>query len=180
MNKSLIRLSKFLSLVLRHRPERIGISLDAQGWARVDELIPAANKAGFILSRETLEEIVANDSKQRYSFSSDGKLIRANQGHSVRVDLGLEPAIPPEHLYHGTAERFLSGIGLNGIQSKGRQHVHLSPDEQTARTVGQRHGKPVVLVVQARKMQADGYEFYLSENGVWLTKEVPTAYIPFP
>ncbi len=177
MNRSQIKLSKFLSLILRHRPERIGIQLDSAGWANIDELIAAVNKTGPALTRETLETIVANDSKERYSISPDGKFIRANQGHSIDIDLGLKPINPPELLYHSTAERFLSGIRQNGLQPKSRQYVHLSPDEQTARTVGQRHGKPVILTIQAAKMNADGHEFYLSENGVWLIKEVPVRYI---
>ena len=180
MNKSLIKLSKFLSLILRHRPQRIGITLDGAGWANVEELIVAANKAGVVLTKEKLELIVENDKKERYALSSDGKFIRANQGHSIEVDLGLEAMTPPEILYHGTAERFLAGIHQNGLQRKGRQYVHVSSDKETALTVGQRHGEPVVLSIQAKEMQADGYKFYLSENGVWLTKEVPVAYLVFP
>ncbi|MCP4139715.1 MAG: RNA 2'-phosphotransferase [Chloroflexi bacterium] len=180
MDRSLIKLSKFLSLVLRHRPQRIGITLDKAGWANVDELISAAKKAGMALTREKLELVVKYDNKERYALSSDGKLIRANQGHSIQVDLGLEAIIPPEILYHGTAKRFLPGIQQNGLQRKKSQYVHLSSDEKTAITVGQRHGQPVVLNIQAKKMHADGYKFYLSENGVWLTEEVPVAYLVFP
>ncbi|MBT3337103.1 MAG: RNA 2'-phosphotransferase [Anaerolineae bacterium] len=177
---SLTKLSKFLSLVLRHRPEKIGLSLDTQGWANVDALLTAINKTGTEFTRETLEIIVTKDSKQRYSFSPDGKFIRANQGHSIDIDLGLEAIAPPEFLYHGTAERFLPGIRQNGLQRKGRQHVHLSSDEQRAFTIGQRHGKPVVLVVLALKMHIAGHKFYLSENGVWLTREVLAGYLFFP
>ena len=180
MDKSLIKLSKFLSLVLRHRPQRIGITLDGAGWANVEELIVAANKAGVALTKEKLEFIIEHDKKKRYAFFLDGKFICANQGHSIDVDLGLKAMIPPEILYHGTAEHFLFGIRQKGLQRKRRQYVHLSSDEETAITAGQRHGEPVVLLIQAKEMHADGYKFYLSENGVWLTEEVPVSYLIFP
>lgn len=166
--------SKFISLILRHRPEEIGITLDEHGWARVDQLL-----RGVKISLEELEEIVAKDEKQRYSFNEDKTLIRANQGHSVHVDLELEEREPPEFLYHGTVERFLDSIRREGLQRQNRQYVHLSPDVETAVKVGRRRGKPVVLQAAAGKMHRDGYRFYLSENGVWLTEEVPPQYLKF-
>jgi putative RNA 2'-phosphotransferase len=180
MDKKLVRISKFLSLVLRHKPETIGLSLDRGGWARVDELIAAANRAGMPLDQASLQQVVEQNDKQRFAFSDDGRRIRASQGHSLPVDLGLEPLAPPQVLYHGTATRFLNSIQRQGLVPRGRTHVHLSPDEPTAVRVGQRHGKPVVLRVQARRMHQDGFRFYLSANGVWLTQKVPVEYLVFP
>ena len=179
-NKQYIKLSRFLSLVLRHRPQRIGLRLDRHGWAQVDELLTKATEARVSLNEDLLAQIVAENDKQRFSFSEDGVRIRANQGHSIPVDLELDPLTPPELLYHGTAVRFLDSIKQKGLISKSRQHVHLSPDEDSARRVGQRHGKPVVLIVQAGQMEADGCRFYRSVNGVWLTTAVPPEYIRFP
>ena len=173
---SLNKTSKFISLILRHRPEVIGIELDEHGWADVGELI-----AGVAKSRpfdmEMLEEIVRTDSKQRYSFNEDRTLIRANQGHSIPVDVELEQKEPPEVLYHGTGEKFVSSIDRQGLIPKSRLYVHLSPDEATARNVGRRHGKPVVYEVMAGQMARDGKAFFLSVNGVWLTKAVPAEYL---
>lgn len=173
---SLNKTSKFISLILRHRPEVIGIELDEHGWADVGELI-----AGVAKSRpfdmEMLEEIVRTDSKQRYSFNEDRTLIRANQGHSIPVDVELEQKEPPEVLYHGTGEKFVSSIDRQGLIPKSRLYVHLSPDEVTARNVGRRHGKPVVYEVMAGEMARDGKAFFLSVNGVWLTKAVPAEYL---
>jgi len=173
---SLNKTSKFISLILRHRPEVIGIELDEHGWADVGELI-----AGVAKSRpfdmEMLEEIVRTDSKQRYSFNEDRTLIRANQGHSIPVDVELEQKEPPEVLYHGTGEKFVSSIDRQGLIPKSRLYVHLSPDEATARNVGRRHGKPVVYEVMAGQMARDGKAFFLSVNGVWLTKVVPAEYL---
>ena len=173
---SLNKTSKFISLILRHRPEVIGIELDEHGWADVGELI-----AGVAKSRpfdmEMLEEIVRTDSKQRYSFNEDRTLIRANQGHSIPVDVELERKEPPEVLYHGTGEKFVSSIDRQGLIPKSRLYVHLSPDEATARNVGRRHGKPVVYEVMAGQMARDGKAFFLSVNGVWLTKAVPAEYL---
>ncbi|MBR2576600.1 MAG: RNA 2'-phosphotransferase [Firmicutes bacterium] len=173
---SLNKTSKFISLILRHRPEVIGIELDEHGWADVGELI-----AGVAKSRpfdmEMLEEIVRTDSKQRYSFNEDRTLIRANQGHSIPVDVELEQKEPPEVLYHGTGEKFVSSIDRQGLLPKSRLYVHLSPDEATARNVGRRHGKPVVYEVMAGQMARDGKAFFLSVNGVWLTKAVPAEYL---
>ncbi len=180
MDRKLVRISKFLSLVLRHKPETIGLSLDQGGWARVDELIVASNRSGVSLDEGLLREVVEQNDKQRFAFSDDGLRIRASQGHSIPVELGLEPLVPPEFLYHGTATRFLESIKKRGLVPGNRLHVHLSPDEPTAVRVGQRHGKPVVLTVRAGHMHANGFTFYLSANGVWLTERVPAEYIEFP
>lgn len=180
MTSDLVRLSKFLSLVLRHEPERIGITLDSNGWVAVDDLLAAADRAGKPISREHLDLVVATNDKKRFAFSSDGSRIRASQGHSVEVDLDLPPAAPPERLFHGTATRFLDTIRAEGLRPQSRQHVHLSPDEETAIKVGQRHGKPVVLVVLAGELHRDGNVFYRSENGVWLTAAVPARYLEIP
>jgi len=179
MEKSLVRTSKFLSLVLRHDPGKIGLRLDPAGWANVDELLSAAAASGTPIGRETLERVVAGNDKQRFAFSPDGTRIRASQGHSVDVDLGLQPRTPPEVLYHGTATRFVDSIREKGLHSASRAHVHLSADEATARAVGQRHGRPVVLTIAAGRMHRDGRPFFRSENGVWLTDEVPAEYIGF-
>lgn len=175
-----VRLSKFLSLVLRHRPERIGLRLDEAGWADVEVLLRQANRAGVPLSRETLRRVVAENDKQRFAFSSDGRKIRANQGHSIPVDLQLAPTSPPAVLYHGTARRFLDAIRRDGLMPRRRTHVHLSGDAETALAVGRRHGSPVVLTIKAQEMERDGYVFFRAANGVWLTKAVPPAYIGFP
>jgi putative RNA 2'-phosphotransferase len=180
MEAHLVRFSKFLSLVLRHKPEEIGLTLDAQGWADVADLIERANQRGVPLTRELVERVVATNDKKRFALSADGAKVRASQGHSVAVDLGLEPRQPPEVLFHGTATRFLAGIAAKGLLPSGRQHVHLSPDEATAVTVGRRHGKPVVLRVRAGEMYRAGFPFYLAANGVWLTERVPLAFLDFP
>jgi putative RNA 2'-phosphotransferase len=171
--KDLRRLSIFLSLLLRHKPEEVGLQLDPGGWATVDDLVKKV--AG--LTRSKLQQIVAEDDKKRYSFSPDGKRIRAVQGHSIPVDLGLSPVVPPEHLYHGTARRFLITIWLQGLVKQSRQFVHLSDNAETAQTVGQRHGDAVVLEVAAKNMHNFGYCFYLAENGVWLTDTVPMQFL---
>lgn len=176
MPYSLKETSMYLSLILRHKPEVIGIKLDEHGWANVDELISGVAKTRP-MNMETLEEIVRTDEKQRYSFNDDKTLIRANQGHSVPVDVELEKAEPPEILYHGTGEKFTASIDKQGLISKSRLYVHLSPDLQTALKVGRRHEKPVAYLVQAGKMRRDGYVFYRSANGVWLTKEAPIKYL---
>lgn len=168
--------SKFISLILRHKPEFIGISLDEHGWASVDELIAGVNKTRS-LDMEILERIVAEDEKQRYSFNEDKTLIRANQGHSIPVDVELEDVCPPEVLYHGTGEKYTSSIDKQGLIPKSRLYVHLSDDEETARKVGQRHGKSVVYKVRTGEMHRDGILFYRSVNGVWLTKAVPVKYL---
>lgn len=168
--------SKFLSLILRHKPETIEIKLDEHGWADVSELISGISKTRPF-DMKMLEEIVRTDSKQRYSFNKDKTLIRANQGHSISVDVELEKKTPPEFLYHGTGEKFVSSIDKEGLLSKSRLYVHLSKDTDTAVKVGSRHGKPVVYRVADGKMADDGYEFFLSVNGVWLTKAVPAEYL---
>ena len=175
---SLKKLSIFISLLLRHKPEVIGLTLDSHGWAEVDELLEKINVSGrYHIDRAILDEIVRTDSKQRYSFSDAGTRIRANQGHSILVDVELEKAVPPALLYHGTGERFVADIMREGLKPMSRLYVHLSKDEVTAKKVGSRHGKPVVLTVDAKKMTEDGYSFYLSANHVWLTKNVPVKYL---
>ena len=169
-------LSKFISLVLRHKPQAIGISLDEHGWANVDELIAGISKTHTI-DIKILEEIVKTDSKQRYSFNDDKTLIRANQGHSVPVDVQLEEKMPPDILWHGTGEKFVASIDKQGLIPKSRLYVHLSKDGDTARMVGSRHGKPVVYKIKAGEMAKNGFKFYLSVNGVWLTKSVPPEYL---
>lgn len=156
---------KFISLILRHKPEVIGITLDEHGWANVDELISGIAKRQYF-DISMLEEFVATDSKQRYSFNEDKTLIRANQGHSIPVDVELEKAMPPEYLYHGTGEKYVSSIEVQGLIQQSRLYVHLSSDNNTAEKVGARHGKPVVYRISARKMAEDGYVFYKSVNGV--------------
>ncbi|MDX1946043.1 MAG: RNA 2'-phosphotransferase [Pirellulaceae bacterium] len=173
----LLKTSKFLSLVLRHKPEEIGLTLDEQGWADVDELIRLVNQSGRSLSRALVEQMVADNDKKRFAFSDDGRRIRANQGHSVEVDLALPPAVPPERLFHGTATRFLDSILATGLHAGNRQQVHLSRDQETAVKVGSRHGRPVVLVVRARDMHRAGHAFYLSKNSVWLTDRVPPEFL---
>ena len=180
MDVKLVRTSKFLSKVLRHQPQSIGLTLDENGWANVDELLAGAQRKHVPLTRELLEQVVAENDKQRFAFNHDHTKIRANQGHSVQVDLQLEPQAPPEILYHGTAEKYLRGIRAEGIKARNRMHVHLSRDAETATRVGARHGKPVVLLVRAQKMHAAQYAFYLSANGVWLTEQVPPEFIEFP
>jgi len=167
---------KFIALILRHKPEVIGISLDEHGWANVDELIAGIAKIQPF-TMEMLEEIVSSDEKQRYSFNEDKSLIRANQGHSIPVDVELEEKEPPEILYHGTGEKSVASINAQGLIPKSRLYVHLSSDYETAVKVGRRHGKPFVFLVAAGAMRKDGYKFYLSVNGVWLTKEVPVRYL---
>lgn len=177
--RRLERISKFISMILRHRPEVIGITLDEHGWADVNELIKGINDTGeeVEFSKATLETIVKTDKKQRYSFSQDKTLIRANQGHSIPVDVELEKKEPPKVLYHGTGSRFVKSIQEQGLLPMERLYVHLSTDVETATNVGKRHGTPVIFKVNAEQMQKDGYDFFQSVNGVWLTKEVPTKYL---
>ncbi len=173
-------LSKFLSYVLRHRPDMIGLELDDEGWADIDALVDGAAKAGKRLTREDLQEVVAMNDKQRFAISADGGSIRASQGHSVEVTLGYAPVEPPETLYHGTTPQFLDAIRRNGLKRMTRHHVHLSPDRETARAVGGRRGMPVILEVASGDMARAGHLFYLSENGVWLTDDVPPGFLTFP
>ena len=171
------RIGKFLSLVLRHDPAKIGIELDENGWANVTELIEKCKKHRYHFSMEDLIEIVETNDKQRYSFNEKRNKIRANQGHSIDIDLALTPVEPPEYLYHGTATRFLPSIMEQGIVKGSRQHVHLSKDKETATKVGSRHGKPAILTIMSGKMYQDGISFYRSDNGVWLTDYVDVKYI---
>lgn len=173
---TLMRISRYISLILRHKPEAAGITLDEHGWANVDELIAGVNKT-HPLTMEVLQEIVRTDEKQRYSFSEDGTLIRANQGHSIPVDVELPELEPPKILYHGTGRKYVESIDRQGLLPKSRLYVHLSADQETAVNVGQRHGIPVVYTIQAEAMFKDGYLFYRSVNGVWLTKAVPVQYL---
>jgi putative RNA 2'-phosphotransferase len=177
MEKRLTSISKFLSYVLRHRPDEIGLRLDAQGWVPIAELLDACASHGRTIARADLDDVVATNSKARFAVSEDGLRIRASQGHSIDVELGYEPALPPEVLYHGTATRNLESIRAHGLLKGRRHHVHLSADATTARTVGTRHGVPVVLEIRSGEMARGGVEFFLSANGVWLTDAVPYAYI---
>jgi len=180
MDRELVPISRFLSFVLRHNPAAIGLSLDAHGWAEIDELVAKACTHGQAIDRAVLERIVRENDKQRFALSPDGRRIRANQGHSVDIDLKLAPVGPPERLYHGTAARNLDSIRARGLHSGARQHVHLSIDATTATKVGSRHGRPVVLTVRSGEMAAAGHLFYRSDNGVWLTEAVPSQYLEFP
>ncbi len=173
----LVKAGRYISYLLRHHPEEAGLSLDEHGWADVQQLISAVGKSYAGFSQEILDEIVATNNKQRYSYNEDKTLIRANQGHSIPVDVELPEAQPPEILWHGTGEKFVDSINKTGLVPKSRLHVHLSKDVATARQVGSRHGKPVVYKVLSAEMARDGYKFYLSVNGVWLTKEVPVKYL---
>ena len=170
-------ISKYMSLILRHKPDVIGIELDEHGWANVNDLISGIEKNNHGFNVEMLEEIVKSDSKQRYSFNRDKALIRANQGHSIPVDVELEEKQPPEFLYHGTGEKYVESIDKIGLIPKSRLYVHLSKDIVTAEQVGKRHGKEVVYKVNAGQMYKNGYKFFLSVNNVWLTKEVPVKYL---
>jgi putative RNA 2'-phosphotransferase len=172
MNKDLVKQSKFLSLVLRHQPEKANLTMDSEGWVDVNELLKKCN-----LTKSVLDEIVATNDKKRFAYSSDGKQIRASQGHSIDIDLKLAPKDPPEYLYHGTANHFISSIMKDGLHKMKRQHVHLSQTKETAVKVGSRHGKPTVLKVKSQEMKKDGFEFFLSDNGVWLVDNVPVKYI---
>ena len=171
------KLSVFISLILRHKPDAADIQLDEHGWANVDELINGINNTGRNINMDILEEIIRTDNKQRYSFNDDKTLIRANQGHSIPVDVELEEKQPPKYLYHGTADRFLDSIMTDGLKPMSRLYVHLSKDEETAMKVGKRHGKPIVLKIKSEEMYNDGIKFYLSQNSVWLTKYVDMKYI---
>jgi len=175
--KHRIKTSKFLSLVLRHKPETIGLKLDSSGWVEVDELLTCLHRHGRKLTREQLNIVVETCEKQRFAISEDGRRIRASQGHSIEIELGYEPAEPPPFLFHGTARKNLAAILEKGLVKRGRHHVHLSLDYETATKVGQRHGKPVVLTVKAAAMRQAGFEFFCSANGVWLTECVPSEYL---
>ncbi|MEU4539460.1 RNA 2'-phosphotransferase [Streptosporangium sp. NPDC023825] len=177
-DRRLVRVSKYLSKHLRHQPERIGLVLDPQGWADVDALLAAAARHGFAITRDELGQVVAGNDKRR--FTVEGDRIRANQGHSIGVDLGLPPAEPPEVLFHGTVSAYVGAIREEGLRPMNRHAVHLSPDRETATRVGARRGRPVVLVVRSGEMHRAGHEFRISANGVWLAAHVPPAHISFP
>jgi putative RNA 2'-phosphotransferase len=177
MDREDVRLSRFLSFVLRHGPDSIGLRLDAHGWVDVGDLIRKAKGAGRSITREDLARVVENNDKKRFSLSPDGRRIRADQGHSVVVNLNLSPREPPPALYHGTATTSVDPIMATGLKPQGRRHVHLSIDEETALRVGSRHGGPCVLVVDTAAMRAAGHEFYLADNGVWLTDLVPAKFL---
>jgi len=175
-----IRTSKFLSLILRHEPERVGLKLGDAGWVGVDELLRAVNQHGTPLTLEQLKHIVATSDKKRFAFSDDGQRIRASQGHSVEVDLQYVPQTPPELLYHGTATRFLDSIRKDGLHRMERHDVHLSAETKVTLQVGGRHGKAVLLTIRAGEMHRAGHVFCVSANGVWLVKQVPPEFIEFP
>jgi putative RNA 2'-phosphotransferase len=177
MQAGSVQLSKFLSFVLRHNPDVIGLTLDPQGWASIDELIAKSEAAGTRFSREDLMQLVKSSDKKRFSLSDDGQRIRAAQGHSVAVELGLSSQQPPSVLYHGTSARFVDSILSEGLKPQARQQVHLSTDEATAHRVGQRHGKPVILKIEALRMHSKGFKFFLADNGVWLTDQVPPEFL---
>lgn len=176
-DKKLTHISKFLSLVLRHQPETIGIQLDQNGWADVKELIEKANNNGIKFDQEMLNLIVATNPKKRFAFNETLDKIRASQGHSIEIELGYTNQKPPEILYHGTGETSVQSIISIGLEKRNRQHVHLSSDIETAIKVGQRHGKPFVFKVLAEQMYNDNFQFFISDNGVWLTDNVPTKYL---
>lgn len=174
---NIVSTSKFLSLVLRHQPQTIGLTLDDAGWADVSELLQKLALAGRTVTLDLLREVVASNDKRRFSFSEDGTRIRANQGHSIDVALGLEELEPPAVLYHGTASRFIDSVMRTGLDKRQRHHVHLTEDIVTARSVGQRYGVPIILAIDAAAMCADGHRFYRSDNNVWLTDHVPVRYL---
>ena len=171
------KISKFLSFILRHNPGFINLELDENGWAATNELIEKMSVEGSVITLEEIEEIVDTNDKKRFAFSPDRTKIRASQGHSLSVDLDLEPAVPPEYLYHGTVDKFINQIKQEGLQKMDRQHVHLSGDRETAGKVGGRRGKPVILTILASEMHKAGLPFYISHNGVWLCDAVPVQYI---
>jgi len=171
-------ISKFLSYVLRHEPQAIGLQLDSEGWADIDALIAGAARSGRSLDIETIKDVVASSDKKRFSLSTDGRRIRAAQGHSTaQVQLQHVQKLPPERLYHGTASRFLESIESQGLVAGARHYVHLSQDVPTALQVGQRYGSPVILEVDALRMHAQGFEFFEADNGVWLTQAVPAEFL---
>jgi putative RNA 2'-phosphotransferase len=164
-------------MILRHAPEKIDIELNTEGFADVEELLLKMNSKGEQIDFKTLESIVNTNAKKRFAFNSDKSMIRAKQGHSIKIDHGFKSTVPPEILYHGTGQKSVASILKNGIDKRNRHHVHLSFDIDTAKKVGQRHGKPIILEIKALKMNRNGHEFYLSDNNVWLTEFVPIEYI---
>ena len=176
-DKRRVKVSKYLSKHLRHEPERLGLTLGPGGWVAVDDLLQACADHNFAVSAEELREVVESNEKQRFAFDETGAMIRANQGHSVTVDLELVPTAPPELLFHGTGEGSVESILRSGLERRNRHHVHLSLDQETARRVGMRHGKPVIFTVAAGEMARAGHEFFVSANGVWLVESVPPDYL---
>jgi len=176
-NTKLTSISKFMSLVLRHEPGKIGLALDAAGWTSVDDLLARAAARGRAITRDELDEVVATSDKRRFALSDDGLRIRANQGHSVEVDLGLPPAPPPEFLFHGTASRFVDSVLATGLERRSRHHVHLTADVAIGQAVGRRYGKPVILRIAAGAMALEGHVFFCSANEVWLVESVPARFI---
>lgn len=174
--KKVKKVSKFLSLVLRHKPYKANIALDAKGWADVDELIGNMQQKGMKIDREILDYAVEHNDKKRFSYNDDKSKIRANQGHSVTIEHDFEQCDPPEFLYHGTISRFMKSIQQQGLKPMGRHHVHLSADIETAKKVGLRRGFPVILKIAAKKMKENGSDFFISKNDVWLVKHIPPAY----
>ena len=166
-----------MSLVLRHKPEEIDLQLDENGWVSVEDLIVKMNDKGIIVDHDTINNVVETNDKKRFAFNEDKTMIRANQGHSINIELNLPEAIPPDILYHGTTVKYLDDIFKDGLKRQSRQHVHLSVTIETARSVGSRHGKPVILIIRSKEMYSEGYKFYLSENKVWLTDTVPVEYL---
>ncbi len=177
MDRNLVTISKFMAKHLRHAPDALGLTLQPGGWVPVDDLLAASHRAGFTITDDALIECVETNDKQRFSFDDTGDLVRANQGHSVEVDLQLEQKKPPDVLFHGTVERFFTSIMAEGLKKGQRHHVHLSKDTETARKVGARRGRPVILQVDAGKMHAAGFKFFVSVNGVWLTDSVPATFL---
>lgn len=177
MSSSVVKISKFLSLVLRHQPELINLNMDEQGWVSVPELIEKCAQKGVQFTFDDLKYVVDNNDKKRFKFNEDFTKIRASQGHSIKVDLGLVLKYPPEFLYHGTGEKSVNSIKINGLKKMNRQHVHLSKDKETATKVGQRHGSPFIFTIKSGAMSRDGFKFFLSDNGVWLTDNVPAKYL---
>ncbi len=178
--KEIIKTSKFLSLILRHEPERAGLELGEEGWVGVDELLQGVNSHGVPLTLDQLKHIVATSDKKRFAFSDDGQRIRASQGHSIEVDLQYPPQTPPEILYHGTATRFLDSIRQHGLQKMERHDVHLSAETKVTVQVGGRRGRPALLTIRAGDMHRAGFVFRCSANGVWLVDHVPPQFIRFP
>src|SRR5689334_6783353 len=172
MKDQIKHISKFMSLVLRHKPEEIGLQLDENGWAKVEEIISKMNEHGIVVDHDIINNIVETNDKKRFAFNEDKTLIRASQGHSIDIELNLPEATPPDILYHGTTDKHLENIFKEGLKRKSRQHVHLSMTIETAKAVGSRHGKPVILLIRSKEMHDAGYKFYLSENKVWLSDAI--------
>ena len=182
MRKDDIQRGRKLSLLLRHKPHLLNLTMDDEGWINIDDIMSAWSRKNWrpLLSENELIRVVEENDKKRYTLDLANRRIRARQGHSVEVDLGLEPVEPPNKLFHGTVLKFLDDISVNGLKKISRQHVHLSKDLKTATKVGQRRGKPIILTVESGRMHEAGYKFYMSENGVWLTDEVPADFIEIP